>query len=139
DLDAAAAVAGAGLPLLAGLVDHSLVEVGENGRYGMHELLRQDAARRLAADPAEQAEVGRRQAAWFSGLLPDPASPGAPPPGAELDADVENLRAATDWLVSNGDPPELDRHLARLWPLYPDPGWVPEGPGRVRGPLRRRA
>ena len=63
DLDAAAAVAGAGLPLLAGLVDHSLVEVGEDGRYGMHELLRQYAGQRLAADPAEQAEVRRRHAA----------------------------------------------------------------------------
>ena len=57
------AVAGAGLPLLAGLVDHSLVEVGEDGRYGMHELLRQYAGERLAADPAEQAEVRRRHAA----------------------------------------------------------------------------
>ena len=63
DLDAAAAVAGAGLPQLAGLVDHSLVELGEDGRYNMHELLRQYAAQRLAADPAEQAEVRRRHAA----------------------------------------------------------------------------
>jgi predicted ATPase len=63
DLDAAAAVAGAGLPQLAGLVDHSLVELGEDGRYNMHELLRQHAAQRLAADPAEQAEVRRRHAA----------------------------------------------------------------------------
>ena len=75
DLDAAAAVAGAGLPLLADLVDHSLVEVDEDGRYGMHELLRQHAAQRLAADPAAELEVRRRHATWFSGLLPDPDRP----------------------------------------------------------------
>jgi DNA-binding SARP family transcriptional activator len=137
DLDAAAAVAGAGLPLLGGLVDHSLVEVGEDGRYGMHELLRQDAGRRLAADPAEEAEARRRHAAWFSGLLPDPAGP--LPPGAELDADVENLRAATDWLVAHGDPADLDRHLTRLCPLYRHRGWFRETQAVLRAALRREA
>ena len=136
DLDAAAAVAGAGLPLLAGLVDHSLVEVGEDGRYNMHELLRQYAAQRLAADPAEEAEVRRRHADWFSGLLPDPDQ-ALPDGGAELEADVENLRAATDWLVANGDPPELDRHLDRLWQLYRRRGWFREAQAVLRAALRR--
>jgi predicted ATPase/DNA-binding SARP family transcriptional activator len=136
DLDAAAAVAGAGLPLLAGLVDHSLVEVGEDGRYGMHELLRQDAAQRLAADPAEEAEVRRRHAAYFSGLLPDPDQP--LPGGAALDADVENLRSATDWLVEHGDPPGLDRHLTRLWQLYRRRGWFREAQAVLGAALRRR-
>jgi predicted ATPase len=54
DLEAAAAVAGASLPLLAGLVDQSLVAVGEDGRYAVHDLLRQYAAERLAADPADE-------------------------------------------------------------------------------------
>ena len=145
DLDAAAAVAGAGLPLLAGLVDQSLVEVGEDGRYGMHELLRQYAGERLAADPAEEAAARRRHAEHFSGLLPDPDQPAGG--GAELDADVENLRAATDWLVGHGDPAELDRHLTRLWQLYRRRGWFreaqavlgaalrPGGPGGRTGPL----
>jgi DNA-binding SARP family transcriptional activator/predicted ATPase len=136
DLDAAGAVAGAGLPLLAGLVDHSLVEVGEDGRYGMHELLRQDAGRRLAADPASEAEARRRHAAHFSGLLPDPADP--LPAGAELDADVENLRAATDWLVADGDPADLDRHLTRLCPLYRRRGWFRETQAVLGAALRRR-
>jgi predicted ATPase/DNA-binding SARP family transcriptional activator len=137
DLDAAAAVAGAGLPRLAGLVDHSLVELGEDGRYNMHELLRQYAAQRLAADPAEQAEVRRRHAAWFSGLLPDPDRP--PPDGpAELDADVENLRSATEWLLEQGDPPELDRHLGRLWHLYRRRGWFREAQAALGAALRRR-
>ena len=136
DLDAAAAVAGAGLPLLAGLVDHSLVEVGEDGRYGMHELLRQYAAQRLAADPAEQAEVRRRHAAHFACLLPDPGQ--ALPDVAALDADVENLRAAADWLVEQADPPELDRHLTRLWQLYRRRGWFREAQATLGAALRRR-
>jgi predicted ATPase/DNA-binding SARP family transcriptional activator len=137
ELDAAGAVAGAGLPQLAGLVDHSLVEVGEDGRYSMHELLRQYAAQRLAADPAEQAEALRRHAAWFSGLLPDPDRP-LPDGPAELDADVENLRAATEWLIERGDPPELDRHLTRLWQLYRRRGWFREAQAVLGAALRRR-
>jgi predicted ATPase len=136
DLDAAAAVAGAGLPQLAGLVDHSLVEVGEDGRYTMHELLRQHAAQRLAADPAEQDEALRRHAMHFSGLLPDPDRP-LPDGSAELDADVENLRAATDWLVAHGDPPELDRHLDRLWQLHRRRGWFREAQAALGAALRR--
>lgn len=136
ELNEAAAVAGAGLPLLAGLVDHSLVEVGEDGRYRMHELLRQYAAQRLAADPAEQAEVRRRHAAHFASLLPDPDQ--ALPDVAALDTDVENLRAATDWLVEQADPPELDRHLTRLWQLYRRRGWFREAQATLGAALRRR-
>jgi predicted ATPase/DNA-binding SARP family transcriptional activator len=136
DLDAAAAVAGADLPLLAALVDHSQVEVDADGRYGIHELLRQYAAQRLAADRAEELEVGRRHAEYFSGLLPDPDRP--PPEGAGYpDADVENLRAATDWLVANADPAELDRHLERLWRQYRRKGWFREAQAVFGAALRR--
>jgi predicted ATPase/DNA-binding SARP family transcriptional activator len=135
DLDAAGAVAGADLPLLAGLVDHSLVEVDAGGRYAMHELLRQYAAQRLAADPAAALEVRRRHATWFSGLLPDPDRPSAA--GLDLDADVENLRAATDWLVTSAGPAELDRHLERLWQLYRRKGWFREAQAVFGAALRR--
>jgi predicted ATPase/DNA-binding SARP family transcriptional activator len=136
DLEAAAAVAGADLPLLAGLVDHSLVELGGDGRYGMHELLRQYAAQRLVDDPAEEAEVRRAHAAYFSAMLPDPDRP--PADGADLDADVENLRAATEWLIEHADPAELDRHLARLWPLYRRKGWFREAQAVLGAALGRR-
>jgi predicted ATPase len=57
-LDAAGVVAGATLPLLAGLVDHSLVNVAEDGRYAIHELLRQYVAEQLAGDPADEQVSG---------------------------------------------------------------------------------
>ena len=112
DLAAAAAVADAGLPLLAGLVDQSLVVVGEDGRYEMHELLRQYAAERLAADPDEEALARRRHAEHYAALLPAPQI-----------LDAENLRAATDWLVRAADPAALDAHLQRVWALYRRMGW----------------
>jgi predicted ATPase/DNA-binding SARP family transcriptional activator len=125
DLDAATAVAGAALPLLAGLVDQSLVAVGEDGRYEMHELLRQYAAERLAADPADEQATSERHAEYYAALLPPPAE-ALVGGGPSLDADVENLRAATDWLVGHADPARLDAHLVRLWPLYQRRGWFRE-------------
>ncbi|GAA3958543.1 hypothetical protein GCM10022629_85870 [Amorphoplanes auranticolor] len=109
DLAAAAAVADADLPLLTALVDHSLVTVGPDGRYSMHELLRQYAAELLAADPAEESRTRRRHAGHFAALVPAPA---------EAAADAENLRAATDWLLAHADPVTLDEHLRQLWQLH---------------------
>jgi predicted ATPase/DNA-binding SARP family transcriptional activator len=125
DLDAAAAVAGATLPLLAGLVDQSLVAVGEDGRYHMHDLLRQYAAERLAADPADEQATRQRHARYYAGLLPDPAGAAADGEGT-LDVEVENLRAATDWLIGHADATRLDAHLVRLWPWYRRRGWFRE-------------
>ncbi len=165
DLDAAAAVAGATLPLLGGLVDQSLVEVGEDGRYGMHELLSQYAAERLAADAADERATRERHTEYFAALLPDPdaaaAEPGAvaatgdgsvaPAAGGEstravpagdgsvepLDAEVENLRAATDWLVAHAEPARLDAHLVRLWPLHYRKGWFREAQAVLAAALGR--
>ena len=138
DLEAAAAVAGAGLPLLAGLVDQSLVAAGEDGRYDMHELLRQYAAERLAADPAEEEDTRRRHAAHYAALLPVPAEALAGD-GPGLDAEVENLRAATDWLIRDADPAALDAHLVRLCALYRRKGWFREAQAVLGAALERDA
>jgi tetratricopeptide (TPR) repeat protein len=138
DLEAAAAVAGAGLPLLASLVDQSLVAVGEDGRYGMHELLRQYAAERLAADPAEEADARRRHAAHYAALLPPPTD-SLTADGPALDAEVENLRAATDWLIRDADPVALDDHLVRLSALYRRKGWFREAQAVLGAALERQA
>jgi predicted ATPase/DNA-binding SARP family transcriptional activator len=138
DLDAAAAVAGAGLPLLASLVDQSLVMVGEDGRYGMHELLRQYAAERLAADPAAEADARRRHAEHYAALLPAPAETLAGD-GPGLDAEVENVRAATDWLNRHAEPARLDAHLARLCALYRRKGWFREAQAVLGAALERDA
>jgi hypothetical protein len=57
-----------------------------------------------------------------------PTRPRRPPVGREgtLDAEVENLRAATDWLIRHADPARLDTHLVRLWPWYRRRGWFRE-------------
>ena len=136
DLDAAE-VAGATLPLLAGLVDQSLVAVGEDGRYDMHELLRQYAAERLGADPAEESETRRRHAEHYAALLPAPAE-SLVGGGPSLDVEVENLRAATAWLIGHADPARLDAHLLRVWALYRRNGWFREAQAVLGAALERQ-
>ncbi|MET7966331.1 BTAD domain-containing putative transcriptional regulator [Micromonospora sp. NPDC005305] len=137
DLEAASAVAGAGLPMLAGLVDQSLIAVDGDGRYEMHELLRQYAAESLATDPAEEARTRWRHAEHYVALLPRPGEARAEG-GPSLEAEQENLRAATDWLILDADPTALDAHLVRLWALYQRLGWFREAQAFFRAALERQ-
>ncbi len=103
DLEAAEQVAEATLPLLAGLVDKSLIRLNDQGRYDLHELLRQYAADKLTVDGAratrdrhliyflhlaEQAEAhqwGCEQLPWFD----------------RLETELDNLRAALMWSLDS--------------------------------------
>lgn len=86
------------LAALAALTDRSLVrQVGE-GRYDVHELLRQYAAERLADDPADEAAARDAHAAYFLDLLrrQEGDLKGARQRAAlaAIDADLDNVRCA---------------------------------------------
>ena len=102
--DAAAAVAGAGLAELHGLVSKSLVRRAELGRFELHELLRQYAAERLAAEQAELANARERHARFYVGMIAarSEALRGEHMMEArdELRVEVDNLRAAAEWAVT---------------------------------------
>ncbi|MET8122578.1 BTAD domain-containing putative transcriptional regulator [Micromonospora sp. NPDC005189] len=137
DLAATSAVAGAGLPVLASLVDQSLVAVRGHGRYEMHELLRQYAAECLATDPAEEAQTRWRHAEHYVALLP-PMGEARTEGGPSLEAEQENLHAATEWLILDADPTTLDAHLLRLWGLYRRLGWFREAQAFFGAALKRQ-
>jgi predicted ATPase/DNA-binding SARP family transcriptional activator len=67
--EAAQEIAGVDLRVLTGLVGKSVVRRGPDGRYGMHELIRQYAGEEFAADPEELAATTRRHADYYLGLL----------------------------------------------------------------------
>lgn len=105
DHEAAELVAGATLPLLVGLVDKSLIRMNADGRYDLHELLRQFAAESLSADEiaatmqrhfdhflalAQQVEAhnfGREQVAWYD----------------RTEVEFDNFRLALEWALHNED------------------------------------
>jgi predicted ATPase len=64
-------VAGASLPILSALVDKSLLQRAANGRYDLHELVRQYALEHLAENPQDKTETCDRHSEYYLSLLRD--------------------------------------------------------------------
>ncbi|MFF0476774.1 ATP-binding protein [Streptomyces sp. NPDC004284] len=125
--DAAARVCGADADRLASLVEKSLVEVRDDGRYRMLETIRAYAAERLPdGDPAVAAHP-----AYYRDLA-ETADPELRGPDqlewlARLDAEDANLRAA----LRRGTPRDGLRLVAALTPYW----WLRGLRGRVAAPV----
>ncbi len=97
DREAAQAVAGASLPVLTRLADKALLWRVGDGRYDLHELIRQLARRKLVETDRERAALSLHSG-WYLALA---ARQGEPLKGREeaqatqrLEKERENIRAA---------------------------------------------
>ncbi len=135
DLAAAQAVAGAGLDVLSGLVDKSWLRVIE-GRYDIHELVRQFALEKLAiADEGMPADPGGQVAAWrhsayYSDLLrrlaADLWNKAQRPAATILLSEIGNVQAGWRWAVQNNAAGLIDGYLGAMsWMIW-HRGWYPE-------------
>ena len=129
--EAATAVAAATLPVLAALVDQSLVRYEADGRYHLHELLRQYADERLATAPDEAAQVRRRHSAYYLDFLAarsDALAGGDQRAAlAEIGDELDNVRAAWEWAVAEGEPAALHRAIHPLEAFFQFRGRYQEG------------
>lgn len=112
DVAAAEAVASADLAHLAALVDDSMLRVRADGRYELHELVRQYAADRLDGEAKAGFETARRHAQYFDHLA---ATVGR---DQQHPDDVENFRTATTWMLEHASVDELERHLETAMAIY---------------------
>ena len=89
-----------------------MLRVHADGRYELHELVRQYAADRLDGEAEAGFETARRHAQYFDDLAvtvgPDQRHPD----------DVENFRAATAWMLEHASVDELKRHLETAMAIY---------------------
>jgi predicted ATPase len=120
--DAAGAVTGAGLAELHGLVGKSLVRRAGLGRFELHELLRQYAAERLAADQADLVDARESHARFYvemNGTRAD-ALLGEHMMEArdELRVEIENLRAAAEWAVTRWSEDDARAVLSSLQAFF---------------------
>lgn len=103
---AAAVVAEAKLPLLAALLDKSLLRVTAQGRYDRHPLLYQYTQDKLAENPQEMRRVQEKHGLHFLRLLEswgaESASFREPAVLPTFNEELENIRAAWLWAVSDG-------------------------------------
>src|SRR5919206_1911528 len=107
DRSAAVAVTGANLRLLHELVGKSLLRRPDFGRFELHELLRQYAAEQLRLYPAEEADARERHAHHYAAMLLERQTALMGPEVAvardELRGELDNLRAAADWILAEQD------------------------------------
>ncbi len=138
DREAAARVAGTTLPLLAALVDNSLVRRAavQNqaaGRYELQELVRQYATDKLVAQSAhhEQLAVLDRHCHHYLNFL---AQRKADLRGrrqaealSEINLEIENIRGAWRWALAEGHIELISQASDSLFYFYETRGWFQEG------------
>jgi predicted ATPase/DNA-binding SARP family transcriptional activator len=121
--DAAHEVAGVAPTMLERLADVSLVQRGADGRYMLHELLRQFGAERLADAP----DLQRRHADYFARLArvyERAAANGDPDAVAALEAELGNLSAAWAQTLAHADVGGLSELLEAVMTLHTLRGWL---------------
>lgn len=120
--DATAAVAGATLPGLRRLVNHSLLNRSATGRYYLHALLRQFARERLAEDGDLQRQVHAHHGTYFCRKMGDwdrrMKGPEQQAALAQFIAERENVPAAWQWAVAEGKVVELGTAVDGLCRFY---------------------
>jgi predicted ATPase/DNA-binding SARP family transcriptional activator len=134
--DAAERVAGASLRDLMTLVNRSLLHRALDGRYEVHELLRQYAAGKLAESPDAATVVRDRHAAFYATALEGwnetLKGPRQLVALTEVEADVGNVRAAWEWVVGRGYVERLDQGMDGLCRFYEWRGRYKEGEATCR-------
>jgi predicted ATPase/transcriptional regulator with XRE-family HTH domain len=121
-LEAAQEVAGAGLEEIASLLNKSLLKRTSEKRYDLHELVRQYAAVRLESDPQEQERTHEHYIGYYAGLLEGWLSPLRSPRQVEIlgemNAEMDNIRRAWDWMVNRKQLADIGRSLHSLWHFH---------------------
>jgi tetratricopeptide (TPR) repeat protein len=134
--EAAERVAGASLPLLLALVDKSLLDWRPEGRYEMHELLKQYAAEKLEEIPAEREIAQDRHASYYMEFLHQQEerlkSSQQKQASAEIRLEIGNVRSAWQWAVSHGWGKKIGQSVSSLWIVFDVQGWFHEAEALFR-------
>ena len=139
--EAAEQVAGASLPILAALVDKSLVRRSSAGHYDIHVLLRQFAHEKLLE--SEDVEQTRdRHLAYFLALV-EAAEPNLTSSEQKawfdrLEYEHDNLRVALKRALENGQAELAARFGVALWRFWSLRGYLNEGRQLLEAVLARR-
>jgi hypothetical protein len=116
------AVAGVSPADLRRLVGKSLVQRLPDGRFELHELLRQFAAEKLAAEPSALHGSHDRHSAYYATSLEtwgvELWRPNQEAVLAEMEVQLGNARAAWDWAVEHRHLERLERSLEGLCRYY---------------------
>lgn len=109
--DAAIKVAGASIVTISALADLSLVRLTENGRYRIHELVRQFGADQLSQDNSEQERIEQLHSAYYLEFLgsrqTDLTVKKQVKTAHEIESESENIRISWNYAVEHGLAPSI--------------------------------
>lgn len=121
--EAAEQVAGATRHTLSALIDRSLLRLGDQGRYDIHELLRQYGEELLRCSPELHEQALDRHRAYYMRFLAECEQEivflGQHKHAIlQLNADMENVRSAWRRAVVQGQADEITRAAEGLWSFF---------------------
>ena len=120
--EAAEQVTGASLPLLSSLVEKALLRRGRDGRYDMHELIRQFAVEQLQGQPDIHEEALDRHAAYYTDFLHQRKAylfgRQRKKSLSEIAIDIDNVCAAWQRAVAQKNVEALDRSVESFHEYY---------------------
>jgi len=125
--EAAEVVAGASLDILADLLAKSLIRRAENGRFDMHEAIRQYAASRLENEQAVQEPHARYYLSMLLDLEESLKSPNLAGVIQTLTHEFPNIHNAWEWGVQNKFYKLLHAVLLAFWAASDMRGRIREG------------
>lgn len=118
DRQAAIEVAQARLPVLAALVNQSLLRVEPGGRYRFHGLIRQLVEDKLRENKVEVTQIHDLHCAYFANFLQerfDGILGGKQIEAAQdIDVEIQNIRSAWGWAVDNARLEEIIKSAQTL-------------------------
>lgn len=125
--EAAESVTGAKRGVLSGLVSKSLLRRSSNGRFDLHEVIRQYARNYLE----DESTLRDRHSEYYLDLLHRSGSDlfGADKANSlgRLFDELGNLNVAWDWALAHKRFALMDAALESLWMLYDVHGWLSDG------------
>jgi predicted ATPase/DNA-binding XRE family transcriptional regulator len=128
DRAAAEQVAGATLPLLSALVAKSLIRRTQDGRYDLHEVIRQYALARLDEDESCRVEPRDRHSEYYlylaAGYERKLKSASQRSAMRDMTLELDNIRAAWEWAIKRGKPESIGRAVRSF-------GWYFEVAGLI--------
>jgi len=129
--DAAEQIAGATLSMLSSLVTKSLIRRNGEGRYDLHELVRQYAADRLADQPKAKKDAKERHARYFMKYFGDQdarlRSAAQRQAIEELSVEMDNIRLAWDWSIAHSEFDLIGSTMRAFATFFDTRGWLHEG------------
>jgi predicted ATPase len=141
--EAAAQISQATLDDLASLVNKSLLRHRSSGRYEIHELMRQYAAEKLAATPAEQEAAEQRHCHYYQQFLSQSLTKWQtnyhPQNMAGIALEIDNLRAGWQWALTREELKVVWSYTENLWPFYKARGRFSEAVETLTQTLRLMA